>query len=72
MSRTKGWFMGIWSRQVLQRSRDNAVAIHERTFDRDADRYTEKVTMLDTGEVICNKDQPLSEHTGHGSDKSKR
>ncbi len=35
--------------------------------DREANRYTEKVTDPDTGAVIHECDEPLSEHRGHGS-----
>lgn len=35
-----------------------------------ADRYTEKVTIHDTGEVVHNTDERLSDHKGHGSDKA--
>lgn len=34
----------------------------ERLIDRDADRYFEKVTDPDTGEIIHHCDEPLSEH----------
>lgn len=64
--------MRIFSRQVPQRNYDNAIAVVERTFNRDADRYAEKVTMQDTGQVIHNTDERLSEHMDHGSDKTER
>jgi len=72
MSRAKSWFIRLFSGHVPQWSRDNAIANVERTLDRDTDRYTEKVTMRDTGEVIHGTDERLSEHTGHGSDKPRR
>ena len=72
LSRTKGWFKKIFSGQVPQQSRGNAVADVERIFDRDADRYTESVIMCDTREVIHSADGRLSNHMGHGSDKSER
>jgi hypothetical protein len=71
MSRTKGWFIDSLSRWVPQRDRDNAIAHHERVLDRDGDRYTEKVTMRDSGEIIYSMNERLSEHQGHGSDKPK-
>lgn len=71
-SRTKGWFIKTLTGLVPQRSKGNAVARHERTLDRESDRYTERVTMLETGEVIHFADEPLSEHKGHGSDRPKR
>lgn len=71
MSRTKGWFIDSLSRWVPQTNRDNAIAHHERVLDRDSDRYTEKVTMRDSGKIIHNTDERLSEHRGHGSDKPK-
>ncbi len=72
MSRTKGWFMRTFSGQVPQRNRDNAIANVERTFDRDGDRYIEKVTLRDSGEVIHSTNEPLSKHRGHGSDRQKK
>lgn len=46
--------------------------LHERVIDRDNDRYVEKVTDFETGEVIHYKEEPLSEHRGHGSAKVKK
>jgi hypothetical protein len=40
-------------------------------MDRDADRYFEHVVDPETGETIRHCDEPLSCHTGHGSDKPK-
>jgi hypothetical protein len=37
------------------------------TIDREADRYTERLVDGETGEVIHDVDEPLSEHRGHGS-----
>jgi hypothetical protein len=70
MSRTKGLLIRGRSAFEPQRSRDGALAHHERFIHRDSDRYFEKVTMCDTGEVIHLSDEPLSEHRGHGSDRS--
>jgi hypothetical protein len=72
MSRTEGWFIRTDCRQVPQRSRDNAIANVERIFDRTGDRYIEKVTMCDSGEVIHSTNEPLSAHKGHGSDKPRK
>ena len=41
----------------------------ERLIDRKSDRYKELVKDLETGEVIHETDEPLSQHTGHGSAK---
>jgi predicted nucleic acid-binding Zn-ribbon protein len=43
-----------------------------RRIDRDADRYTERITDAETGEVIKSVEEPLSEHQGHGSAKTIR
>ncbi len=43
----------------------------ERLIDRLANHYREKVTDPDTGEVIHECDEPLDQHTGHGSAKPK-
>lgn len=42
---------------------------HDRLIDRANDRYSEKVTNYETGELIHHTDEPLSEHQGHGSAK---
>jgi predicted RNA-binding Zn-ribbon protein involved in translation (DUF1610 family) len=42
------------------------------TIDRRNNRYREKVTDVETGEVTREVDHPLSEHTGHGSDNPGR
>ncbi len=41
----------------------------ERVVDRNNDVYHEKITDLDTGEVIREVWEPLSKHKGHGNDK---
>jgi hypothetical protein len=43
----------------------------ERLIDREANRYREKVTDPATGAVIHECDEPLDDHTGHGSAKPK-
>jgi hypothetical protein len=47
------------------------LVLHERVIDRDNDRYFERVTDYETGEVIHLREEPLSEHRGHGSAKKK-
>jgi len=42
-----------------------------RVFDRENDLYKEIITDPITGEVIHQCIEPLSQHTGHGSDKYK-
>jgi len=41
----------------------------ERTIDRCNDRYTERIEDGETGAVIRDVDEPLSQHRGHGSAK---
>lgn len=41
----------------------------EKTENRREDRYTEVVKDPDTGEIIREVNEPLSEHRGHGSAK---
>lgn len=43
----------------------------ERTFDKDNDRYIERVIDLQTNEVLHECDEPLSEHINHGTAKNK-
>jgi len=45
---------------------------HERFIDRDNDRYSEKVTDYESGEIIHHSDEPLSTHRGHGSAKKRQ
>lgn len=40
-----------------------------RNIDHVNDRYTETITIMKTGELVRQVDEPLSEHTGHGSAK---
>jgi hypothetical protein len=49
-----------------------ALAKHERYISRGTDRYFEKVTMCETGEVVHECDEPLTDHQGHGSAKNRR
>jgi hypothetical protein len=69
ISRTKGWLSKNRIAFVPQRDRDGDLVRVERTFDRENDRYFERVTLYDSGEVIHYSDEPLSEHKGHGSAK---
>ena len=41
-------------------------------INRRGDHYREVITDPETGEVIHHCDEPLSEHRGHGSAKSKK
>ncbi|MBN9492557.1 PepSY domain-containing protein [bacterium] len=40
-----------------------------RILDRDNNRYVEKVVDPETGEVLRDVEEPLSDHRGHGSAK---
>ena len=40
-------------------------------FDRDTDEYVERVTDIETGQVIHECVEPFSQHVGHGSAKKK-
>lgn len=44
----------------------------ERLIDRENDIYHEKITDKETGQVIHECDEKLSEHFGHGSAKNKK
>lgn len=44
----------------------------DKAENRREDRYTEVVKDPDTGEIIHEADEPLSEHRGHGSAKRKK
>ena len=43
----------------------------EREIDRDTDTYRERITDIESGEVLHECDEPLSDHFGHGSAKGK-
>ncbi len=45
---------------------------HQRLIDRDNDIYRETVTDYESGEVIHNCEEPLTQHQGHGSAKIKK
>lgn len=54
-------------------SRSREKFVHrERVIDRDNDRYFEKITDYDSGEVIHHCEEPLSRHQGHGNAKPKK
>ena len=42
-----------------------------REIDRENDRYKERIVNLQTGEVLRDVDEPLSNHTGRGSARPK-
>ena len=44
----------------------------ERVIDRDNDRYFEKITDYESGEVIHHCEEPLRQHQGHGNAKPKK
>ena len=56
-------------KSVAEHSVDGRLVRKNRLIDRGNNRYREKVTAVDTGEIIRHADHKLSEHTGRGSDK---
>jgi len=52
----------------LDRKTGRWMKLH-RLIDRVRDRYRERVTNPETGEVIHKCDEPLTQHKGHGSAK---
>lgn len=48
------------------------VVHHQRLIDRDKGIYRETVTDYETGAVIHHCEEPLCQHQGHGSAKSKK
>jgi len=44
----------------------------ERMYDKDEDKYVERVTDIETGEIIHECVEPLSEHVGHGTARKKQ
>jgi hypothetical protein len=54
-------------------SRSKGKLVHrEQVIDRDNDRYFERVTDYESGEVIRHCEEPLSQHGGHGFAKEKK
>jgi DNA-directed RNA polymerase subunit RPC12/RpoP len=47
-------------------------AVRTRLIDRENNRYHERVVDKETGEVLHECDEPLTDHVGHGSDKPKK
>lgn len=60
----------VFSGEDLSTSQ-NKWMIKERIIDRKKDEYYEKVSDLETGEVIHDCNEPLTSHFGHGSAKYK-
>lgn len=52
--------------------RDKKYMDKERLIDRKNDIYHEKITDKETGQIIHECDEKLSEHFGHGSAKNKK
>jgi 3-deoxy-D-arabino-heptulosonate 7-phosphate (DAHP) synthase class II len=44
----------------------------ERIIDRKNNYYKEKVSNIDTGEIVRNIEEPLTEHVGRGHAKNKK
>jgi hypothetical protein len=55
-----------------KRVKDGRWMHKERTLDRDLNQYKERVIDPLTGEVVHHCEEPLSDHTGHGSDKPRK
>jgi hypothetical protein len=73
VGRKKGWFHRFAIGVFAQRGKPGKWAIVEKFMTRVGfgDRYREKVTDYETGEVLRDCDDPLSQHQGHGSAKLK-
>jgi hypothetical protein len=66
---------GKWDREVLRGfefNEDGHLMSKVRILDRKEDYYKELVINTDTGNIDRDVEQPLSEHTGRGSAKSRR
>lgn len=71
MGRKKGLLAEMRVAFRPQHGRSGAIGRHERVIDRSGDKYFEKVTICDSGEVYHQCEEPLSSHWGHGSAKPK-
>ncbi len=47
------------------------MVLKERVIDRENNNYIEKVQSYETGEMLHNCEEPLTEHIGHGDAKKK-
>jgi hypothetical protein len=72
--RKKGWFHRFKVGKVPQRGHPGKYALIEWLMKRVGfgDLYSEKVIDADSGKVIHESHEPLSDHQGHGSDKFKK
>jgi len=74
VSRTGGKFKGKYAHEALRGHEFNVKGnlMHkERIIDRKNNHYKELVVNTDTGEIVRDIEQPLSDHTGRGSAKHK-
>jgi hypothetical protein len=74
VSRTGGKVGGRHAHEALRGNEFNTAGelmLKERIIDRKNNYYKESVVNVDTGEVVRDIEQPLSEHTGRGSAKFK-
>jgi hypothetical protein len=69
LSRNKGWFHRFLIGRFPQGGRPGSFAIVEQTMKRVGfgNWYSKKVVDEETGEVLRQCDEPLSEHQGRGS-----
>ena len=75
VSRTGGKTRGKYHHEALRGHEFNVkgnLMKKERIIDRKNNYYRERVVNADTGEVVRDVEQPLSEHRGHGSAKHKK
>jgi hypothetical protein len=75
VSRTGEKKRGKYDHEALRGHEFNAeghLMQKERIIDRKNKHYKELAVNTDTGEVVRDIEQPLSEHTGHGSAKHRR
>lgn len=56
-----------YARQVEMNYESERPVLVERSIDRVADRYTERIVFLDSREVVRKVDEPLSAHQGRGA-----
>ena len=68
MSKSKGLTVTEMDIPGVHRATGENVRVYRR-FDKVNDLYHERITVEETGAVIHECKEPLSTHTGHGSDK---
>jgi hypothetical protein len=67
----RGYAVDVVARPDFNRDRQKLVRL-DRVINKENDKYYEKITDYQTGEIIREVSEPLSEHVGRGAAKLKK